>query len=65
MAQRPWHREHLESVKLEGEEQGWELVVETDFAVYRFNAHGLASTDELESMLRKALDTINDWKAGA
>lgn len=51
-------------VRVEDEEDGWELVIETGSgAVVRINVHALATTGELDDQLRKALDTIRDWKA--
>ena len=59
-------RHEADSIELEAEEYGWELVVKTTAGnILRIDVHGMASADDLETQLRKALDQINDWKAGA
>lgn len=36
-----WHGGHADEVRLEAEERGWELVVESEHGTYRFNVHGI------------------------
>jgi hypothetical protein len=59
-----------EEIKLEGEEDGWELVIE-DYGTpsypggeRRWNVHGLASTGELRRQLTAMLAQLDEWERG-
>lgn len=54
--------ERIESISIEAEERGWEIVVETDGARYRFHAHGIASSGELRRDLGAVLATLDEWE---
>lgn len=41
----------VDNVRLEAEEEGYELVVETDLGVYRFNAHAMVCDESLVTKL--------------
>ena len=53
---------NLEAIRLEPEENGWELVVETTAGVHRFNAHGMASSGELDDQIRAMGSDLITWK---
>lgn len=53
----------LETVRLEAEEDGWELVVETvDGETHRFNAHATASDGSLDDQIRAMGAELITWK---
>lgn len=56
------HGGDLEFVRLEPEENGWELVVETNSAIYRFDAHGPASSGDLDDQIRAMGSDLITWK---
>lgn len=49
-------------VRLEAEENGWELVVESNFGRYRFNVHGIASSGELDDQLEQCKVDLAGWR---
>lgn len=53
---------NLEAVRLEPEERGWELVVETNSGIYRFQAHGPASDGSLDDQIRGMGAELISWK---
>jgi hypothetical protein len=52
-----------EHLSLEGEENGWELVVETLDGTFRFNVHGIASSGDLDDQIRGIGSALITWKA--
>jgi hypothetical protein len=56
------HGGDLEVVRLEAEENGWELVVETNSGTYRFDAHGPASDGSLDDQIRGMGSELITWK---
>ena len=60
------HHGRAELVRLEPEENGWELVVETESDVHRFNVHGIVSSGDLADQLRgMSSELITYWSDGA
>lgn len=56
----------LEAVRLEPEENGWEVVVETNSGTYRFTAHGAVCDGSLADQLRgMSSELITYWSEGA
>lgn len=53
---------NADRIYIEGEENGWELVVDTEEAAFRFNVHGMASSRELSDNLLVILKTLADWR---
>jgi hypothetical protein len=49
-------------IRLDSDEDGWELVVETGDGSHRFNVHGMASSGELDEALTRALRTLQEWR---
>ena len=54
----------VDELRLEAEENGWDLVVETDIGTFRFGVHGLASSRELDDQLIGCLHQLADWNLG-
>lgn len=61
-----------ERIYLEGEENGWELVVALDEAPprglpgeARVNVHGIASSGELREQLLAMVAALNEWETSA
>lgn len=59
-----------ERVWIEGDEDGWELVVEDagdarhPGGEHRWNVHGLASSGELRAQLEAMLTALDEWERG-
>lgn len=51
----------LDEVLIETDEQGWELVIETNSGTYRFSAQGVAHFGVLADQLRKVTRELDDW----
>ena len=56
--------EAVERIYVEGDEDGWELVIETPTARHRFNIHGMASSGDLHADLSRIMSTILDDERG-
>ena len=53
---------HADEIRLDTDEDGWELVVETENGTVRVNVHGMASSGELDQQLTKALHELQEWR---
>lgn len=54
--------QRAERITIEGDEDGWVLVVETDEGELVVNVHGLASSGELQQQLTAALSRLDEWE---
>ena len=54
----------LDEILIEAEENGYELVLETNSGTYRFSVHGAAHFGVLADQLRKVTRELDDWWAG-
>lgn len=52
----------VDEIRLDSDENGWELVIDTDNGTIRFNIHGMASSGDLDRDLNKALREVQEWR---
>lgn len=52
----------VDEFRLEGDEDGWNLIVETESGTVRFNVHGIASSGEFDELLEQCKVELAAWR---